>query len=121
MGKMDRQEDHQEDSRSDGEMMEISVEHLLGKHVVDSDGKKLGRIHEITAERAEDSCTVNAYLVGGRAMIVRIARWAVPNSLSGKLESKLFRPYWIAWDKMDLSDPDHPRATVTRTELELTR
>ena len=54
-------------------------------------------------------------------MVVRIARWAVPNSLSSAIEEKLFRPYWIAWDKMDLSDPDHPRATISKEELEKTR
>lgn len=102
-------------------MMEIPVERLLGKRVVDSEGRNLGRIHEISAERGEDSCTVEAYYVGGRAMIVRIARWAVPHQLSSKLEEKLFRPYWIAWDKMDLSDPSRPRAMVSRKELERTR
>ena len=98
-------------------MKEISVEQLIGRHVVDSDGKKLGRIHEISAERGEDSCLVDAYYVGGRALIVRIARWAVPNKMSSALESKLVRPFRIPWDEMDLSDPRHPRATMSKEQI----
>ena len=118
MGKMAREKIREENSRSDGEMTEIPVELLLGKRVVDSEGKNLGRIHEIDAERNEDSCVVDTYYVGGPAIIVRIARWAVPNSLSSKLESKLFRPFRVPWDEMDLSDPRHPRTTVKKSELE---
>ncbi len=98
-------------------MKEISVEQLLGTRVVDSEGNKLGRIHEISAQRGEDSCLVDAYYVGGRAMVVRIARWAVPNSISSAIESKLLRPYRIAWDEMDLSDPRHPRVRLTKEQI----
>jgi sporulation protein YlmC with PRC-barrel domain len=97
-------------------MKEINVELLLGKKVVDSDGKKVGRIHEISVERGEESCPVEAYYVGGRAILVRMARWAVPRA-SGFLESRLLHPYRIAWNELDLSDPDHPRATVTKDQL----
>ena len=98
-------------------MREISVERLIGTRVVDSEGKSLGRIHEISAERGEDSCLVEAYYVGGRAMIVRIARWAVPNKVSSALESKLVRPFRIPWDEMDLSDPRRPRTTLSKAEI----
>ncbi|HUQ21067.1 MAG TPA: hypothetical protein VM099_15715 [Gemmatimonadaceae bacterium] len=102
-------------------MREISLELLLGTRVVDSEGKKLGRIHEISAERGEESCLVDAYYVGVRGMLVRIAHWAVPHQLGSSLKSKLFHPYRIAWDEMDLSDPKHPRATLPREQLKRKR
>jgi sporulation protein YlmC with PRC-barrel domain len=100
---------------------EISVEKLIGRKVVDSEGRQIGRIHEIRAERGEDSCAVEAYYVGGRAMILRIAQWAVPANVGSALESKLLNPFRIGWDQMDLSDPGNPRTTVTREKLRRTR
>jgi sporulation protein YlmC with PRC-barrel domain len=102
-------------------MKEIAVEKLVGRKVVDSDGRELGRIHEIRAERGEESCAVEAYYVGGRALILRVAQWAVPSSIGSKLESKLLNPFRIAWDEMDLSDPQHPRTTVARDQLRRAR
>ena len=102
-------------------MKEIAVEKLIGRQVVDSEGRKLGRIHEIRAQRGEESCPVEAYYVGGRAMILRIAQWAVPSSIGVNLRSKLLNPFRIAWDELDLSDPEHPRATVGRDKLRRTR
>jgi sporulation protein YlmC with PRC-barrel domain len=101
-------------------MREINVELLIGKKVVDPDGKGVGRIHEISVQRGEESCPVEAYYVGGRALLVRMARWAVPHRMSSALESKLLHPYRIRWDEMDLSDPEHPRTTVVRDQLRTT-
>lgn len=98
-------------------MKEINVELLIGRKVVDSDGKKVGRIEEISAERGDESCAVEAYYVGTRALLVRIAQWAAPSGASGYIESKMLRPFRIPWDQMDLSDPERPRTTVSRDQL----
>jgi PRC-barrel domain protein len=98
-------------------MKEINVELLIGKKVVDSDGKKVGTIHEIVVERGNEWCPVEAYYVGTRALLVRIAQWAVPVRVSSYLESKMLRPFRIAWEQMDLSDPEHPRTTVSKDQL----
>ena len=90
-------------------MKEIKVELLIGKQVIDSDGRKVGRIHEIRAERGEESCPVEAYYVGTRAMLIRVAQWAVPQQMSSYLESRILKPFRINWDQMDLSDPERPR------------
>jgi sporulation protein YlmC with PRC-barrel domain len=102
-------------------MREINVEQLIGKKVVDSDGQKVGTIHEISVERGEESCPVEAYYVGKRALLVRVAQWAVPSKASSFLQSKMLNPYRIAWDEMDLSDPEHPRTTVNKEQLRTSR
>lgn len=98
-------------------MKEINVELLIGTEVVDSEGKTVGTIHEIVVERGEESCPVEAYYVGTRALLVRIAQWAVPGGAKSYLESKMLRPFRIGWDEMDLSDPEHPRTTASKDQL----
>ena len=43
--------------------MELNVERLLGTKVRDREGKVLGRIEEIRAERRDDALYVEAYMV----------------------------------------------------------
>ncbi len=102
-------------------MKEISVEQLLDKQVVDCDGRKVGRIHDIRVDRGEESCPVEAYLVGERALLQRLASWAVPAHIGRSIQARLARPFAIPWDQMDLGDPHHPRATVRKKELHRTR
>ncbi|MFN2603121.1 MAG: PRC-barrel domain-containing protein [Gemmatimonadaceae bacterium] len=98
-------------------MKEIDAHKLIGRKILDSEGKKVGRIHEISVERGEQSCPVEAYYIGGRAMLLRIASWALPFRFSNPLQSKLSRPLRISWEQMDLSDPEHPRTTVPKDAL----
>jgi len=98
-------------------MKEVHVERLLGKRVVDSEGRNIGRIHEIQAERGETVCTVESFHVGNKALVERLANWAVPARFGRVIQSKLARPFSIPWDQMDLSDPEHPRTTVPRGDL----
>ena len=98
-------------------MKEVRVERLLGTRVVDSEGRSVGRIHEILAERGEKACTVESFHVGSRALIERLANWAVPARFGRAIESKLARPFSIPWDQLDLSDPAHPRTTVPKKDL----
>lgn len=102
-------------------MKEVRVELLVGRQVVDSEGSRIGRIHEIRADRGDGTCTVESYLVGTRALLGRMAQWAVPASFGSLIRSKLMRPFSIPWDQMDLSDPLHPRTTVTKEDLKRAR
>jgi hypothetical protein len=49
--------------------MELNVEQLLGTKVRDGDGNVIGRIEEIRAERTDDACYVDSYLVGASAVV----------------------------------------------------
>ena len=102
-------------------MKEISISELLGKRVVDSEGQRIGRIHEVRVQRGDEFCPVEEYLVGKRAMLQRLATWAVPAGIAGMLESRFAKGFGIRWDQMDLSDPDHPRTTVRKEELSRAR
>jgi len=98
-------------------MKEVHVEHLLGRRVVDSEGRSVGRIHEIVAERGHSACSVESFHVGKRALVERLANWAVPARFGRVIQSRLTRPFSIPWEQLDLSDPAHPRTTVPKKEL----
>ena len=72
-------------------------------------------------QRGDESCPVEAYLVGTRALMQRLATWAVPAHIGRMIESRLAKGFGIRWDQMDLSDPEHPRTTVPKKELSRAR
>jgi len=78
---------------------EVSVEQLLGREVVDANGKRLGHIEEIIAEREGDELLVKEFHVGRAAVAERLSF-----GLFGAHE-----PHRIKWSDLDLSDPQHPR------------
>ena len=55
----------------------IRIEDLLDRRVVDENGKRLGRIHEIVARREHDRHVVVEYRLGSGALIDRfqLTRW----------------------------------------------
>jgi hypothetical protein len=102
-------------------MIEARVELLLGMRVLDANGRRVGRIEEIRAEERGGELLVTDYLVGGFGLAKRlsIARFA-----AGFL--RLFGAYGgsanvkkIPWEKLDLSDPEHPRTTCPVEELQV--
>jgi sporulation protein YlmC with PRC-barrel domain len=100
-------------------MRTIELRALLGKKVFDSEGQPLGHLEEIEAERGDEYCVVNSYLVEHRGVLDRISSWALTASMREKLERRASaRPYRVAWNQMDLSDPDHPRTLVPKDALE---
>ncbi|MEA2326061.1 MAG: hypothetical protein QOE68_1020 [Thermoanaerobaculia bacterium] len=98
---------------------EVKLELLLGTRVVDVDGERVGRIEEVLADRDGDELFVTHYLVGRYALFERFSIYHVGIGLLRYLgsRSQSARPHRIPWDKMDLSDPEHPRLTCTIDEL----
>jgi sporulation protein YlmC with PRC-barrel domain len=101
---------------------EIHIYEFLGRKVHDADGKYCGALEEIEVERGDESCIVKNYFVQERGLVDRITAWALADSLRKVIpvreESK---PYRVPWDKMDLTDPEHPRITVPKSELQRVR
>lgn len=99
-------------------MAEVHVELLLGREVRDADGRKLGHLEEVRAERVGSELRVTEYLTGrlGAAHRIGLANLAfaavgllgLPSGGGG---------YHIPWQQMDLSDPDHPKTRCRREEL----
>jgi ribosomal 30S subunit maturation factor RimM len=55
----------------------IHIEDLLDRRVVDEKGRRLGRIHEVVAQRERDHYVVREYRLGSGALIDRfeLTRW----------------------------------------------
>jgi sporulation protein YlmC with PRC-barrel domain len=83
----------------------VHLELLVGKLVRDADGKRVGRIRSVHAEKEGDDCVVRHYELGGAAMLhrlglstLRLVGWPLHRE-----------PRKIPWDQMDLSDPERPK------------
>jgi sporulation protein YlmC with PRC-barrel domain len=77
---------------------EIHLELLIGKQVVDADGKPMGRIEEILAQ---------------------FSAWTIGLAILHRLGARKIRGgFKVPWDKLDLTDPDRPRLTCTVDRLQ---
>lgn len=56
---------------------EIHLELLLGKTVLDSTGKAIGRIEEVRASKQGEEWIVQEYLIGYAAILERLSAWTV--------------------------------------------
>jgi sporulation protein YlmC with PRC-barrel domain len=99
-------------------VIEINAELLLGRKVVDVNGENVGRIEEFVVELADNACLVEAYLVGASALIDRLSAWSLVRPIRKALRGRsVISSYKVPWQELDLSDPEHPRLTVQRSEL----
>jgi len=98
---------------------EVKLELLLGRRVVDVDGERVGRIEEVLADREGDELLITHYLVGRYGLFERFSILHVGIGLLRYLGSRAqsAHPHRIPWDKMDLSDAEHPRLTCSIDEL----
>lgn len=97
---------------------ELRVESLLGHRLRGADGKPLGRIEEIIAEiRGTDWIVVEVH-VGSGALLERLSELTSIVPLLGALQRRLRARYRVPWDRLDFTDPSHPRASVRRDDLE---
>lgn len=98
---------------------EVKLELLLGTRVVDINGARVGRIEEVLADRHGDDLLVTHYLVGRYGLFERFSILHVGIGLFRYLGSRAqsAHPHRIPWDKMDLSDAEHPRLTCAIDEL----
>lgn len=97
----------------------IDLQMLLGRMVKDTNGEKVGRIEEFRAEEQNGETVITHYLVGRRGLRERL-------SISG-LALTFIRPFGaqhvaathkIPWEKLDLSDPKHPKLRGRKDEVQ---
>ena len=99
-------------------MRELRLEQLLGKCVFDSQGDRVGRIEEVRVEQQGDEWIILEYFVGIAAVFERLSAWSIETGLLHLLGARKTRKsYRVPWDKLDLSDPLHPRLTCTLEQL----
>lgn len=85
----------------------VRVEELLGQRVEDREGRRVGRIEEIRAERHGKDHEVTEYLLGPGALVERLAM-----TMRGRPRTIIVR-----WDQLDITNPRRPRLTCDRSEL----
>ena len=95
------------------EKNERRVELLLGRKVHELDGRVVGRIEEIRAERENNYWVVAEFHVGPTAVIERLAVRHLGFTLAGRIHG-----YRVRWDQIDLADADRPRLTCDVSQLE---
>jgi len=88
---------------------EVRVELLLGRNVVDRNGRSVGRIEEIQARQEGDRCLVEEFHLGPHALLERLSALPLVRHLLHGLGRKPHRPLRVGWQAMDLSDPRRPR------------
>lgn len=98
-------------------MIEINAELLIGRKVCDTNGEKVGRIEEFRVTSEEKACLVEGYLVGTSALIDRLSAWTLIRPIHKSLRGRMFSVYEVPWEQMDLSDPEHPRLRIPKSEL----
>jgi hypothetical protein len=97
---------------------EMHLELLLGRVVLDSMDNQVGRIEEVRAEQQDDEWVIVEYLVGIAAIVERLSAWNLGTSFLRLFGArKLYQGYRVPWDKLDLSDLEHPRLVCTIDEL----
>jgi sporulation protein YlmC with PRC-barrel domain len=97
---------------------EIHLELLLGKQVLDSTGKAIGRIEEVRADQQGDEWFVQEYLIGYAAVLERLSAWTIGLGILHLLGArKIYGGYRVPWDKLDLTNLEQPRLRCTLEEL----
>lgn len=95
--------------------LHINAEHLLGRKVVDMDGRKIGRLEEFECGTHDGRDVVLEYHLGTGAALERILAFVRELPFFGIIPAaKIYR---VPWHRMDLSDPSHPRFRGRREEL----
>ena len=98
---------------------EVNLELLVGGRVFGLNGKVIGHLEEIRAELVEGECLVTEYLVGAYAVVERLAALSIGRAILTLFgATKKHEGYRVPWDKLDLTDPKHPRLLCSVDDLE---
>jgi sporulation protein YlmC with PRC-barrel domain len=87
------------------------LDRLVGKSVIDRDGKSVGRLHELRVDVNGDDWTVTHALVGVGGLLERLG--LALKLIVGRSSS----PYVVPVDQMDFSDPKQLRIRRARADL----
>jgi hypothetical protein len=93
---------------------EVRLELLIGRKIRDEEGRVLGRIEEVMAERVAEQCFVREYHVGPAALLERLSVEVVQTRLFRLLGVPARKPHVIPAELVDISDPRRPRVKVAR-------
>lgn len=92
---------------------ERNVALLIGRRVYAPDGRAIGRIEELHAEKEGDHYVVSAIDLGREALLERLAVRHLGISWGGRSHG-----YRARWDQIDLEDERRPTLTCPLEDLE---
>jgi hypothetical protein len=98
---------------------QIHLGRLLGRKVFDPSGKFAGRIEEVHAHKdARGDCVIEEYMLGREALMERLSVAGASEFLVHLLGGRRGKTsHKVPWDKMDLTDADHPRIICAVADL----
>ena len=90
---------------------QLHLELLLGREVVDANGKKVGRIEEAVAEKRNGEWIVKEFLVGTFGIMERFSIHHFGGTILRRFGATGTSPsaQRVRWNDIDFSDPEHPR------------
>lgn len=101
-------------------MTRVRLEDFVGKPVRDAEGRRIGRLEDVRAERRGEELVVVDYLVGPAAFLERFSIAGMARGTLGIFGLVRAGGYVVAAGEMDLSTPGEPRCTRRAAELERT-
>jgi hypothetical protein len=96
--------------------LEAHVEHLLGRRVLDLEGKVVGRLEELHAEMVDGELVVTEFHIGAGALLERIGEFVTQLPFLRHIPWSRHM-YRVPWQQFDLSDPVHLRLRLRREDL----
>jgi hypothetical protein len=94
-------------------MTRVRIDDLLGAKVRDANGRVVGRIFEIQAEKEGSDLVLVAYYLGPAALLDRMGVSVL--TLVGLAARRA--PRKVPWDQLDISDVSAPKLVATDTAL----
>jgi hypothetical protein len=90
----------------------IRLDRVVGREVYAANGRRIGRLHEVRAERRASTWVVTEYVIGAAGLIERLG-------LGVRLVLGFERPtgYVARWDQLDLSNPRRPTLNCAVAEM----
>ena len=97
---------------------EVSVELLLNRRVYALDGRVVGHVEDVRAERTDDAWRVVEYRVGAFALFERLGAWPLGRDVLHTVGlRRRGGGYRVPWNMLDLADPLRPRLRCPVSEL----
>jgi hypothetical protein len=90
---------------------ELRLERLIGRRVIDTDGRALGRIEEAHAEHRDGELVVVEWVLGAGGLLERLGVLATARALFGW--PSVPTPRVLDWSELDLSNPERPQRRPT--------
>jgi hypothetical protein len=90
----------------------LRLDRIVGREVYAANGRRIGRLHEVRAERRGSTWVITEYVIGAAGLIERLG-------LGVRLVLGYQRPagYVARWDQVDISNPRRPILTCAVAEL----